>query len=171
MRRFLALLISCLFLLAGCGYHTPGSEDQWIGGDADILYIELFANRSYEPYLENFVTDEVIFQFSRSRVVELTERMDEADLIMQGTILDFDADAESYDPNDRITEYDAYIRVMVQLVRTSDDTVIWKKTLSRTQSYPATVNKTLQLEGQELAAREIAKRLSEDIYARMFSEF
>ena len=160
-----------LSLLAACGYHTPGKDDDWIGGDGETLYVELCANRTKEPYLENFLTEEVVFQLSRSRIVELTEQSADADLVMQCTIEDFEANARSYDPDDRITEYDAYIKAFIRLIRTEDGAVLWQERLTRTHPYPATVDKTLQLEGQEVAAREISKRLSENIYARMFNSF
>ena len=90
---------------------------------------------------------------------------------MQGTIEDFLATAGAYDQVDRITEYNANMKVMVRLVRKADGAVIWQELLSRSETYPATVDKTLQLEGQDLAAREISRRLSEDLYARLFNAF
>ncbi|MBW2477603.1 MAG: hypothetical protein JRE63_09815 [Deltaproteobacteria bacterium] len=167
----LLIAISAVICLTGCGYHTPNRSDSWVGGNANTLFVDLFANRSTEPYLENYLTDQVVLQMSRTRMVELTERQDLADLVLTGTIDSFSADAIAYDAGDRITEYSARMSVLVKLVNRDDGQVLWQKRLSRSERFGAFVNKTLQLEGQDLAAREVAKRLAEDLYANLFNSF
>ena len=63
-------VVSILFvvLLAGCGYHVPGTSDSWAGGEAKTLYIQLFDNQTTEPYLENFITEALVAELSRSRI-------------------------------------------------------------------------------------------------------
>jgi hypothetical protein len=67
------VLILFVVILAGCGYHNPGASDSWAGGEARILYIQLFDNKTTEPYLENYITSALVAELSRSRVVVLTE--------------------------------------------------------------------------------------------------
>ena len=43
------ILLLCFLVLAGCGYHTPGASDTWAGGEARVLYVQLFDNRTTEP--------------------------------------------------------------------------------------------------------------------------
>jgi outer membrane lipopolysaccharide assembly protein LptE/RlpB len=160
-----------LLLLSGCGYHTPGASDTWVGGEARILYVQLFDNRSIEPYLENYITDALIAELSRSRLIELTESPDKADVRLVGNVKDFTESATSYGKSDQITEYSATMAIAVRLLDKNSSDIIWQKSLSRSEDYLATINKNLQLEGQRRAAILVSQRLAEDIYASMLNSF
>ena len=166
-------IVSILFvlLLAGCGYHTPGSSDAWVGGEARSVYVGLFDNRTSEPYLENYVTDALIAEMARSRVLVLTESAESAELWLTGAVNEFQSDALSYSDTDRITDYRATMKVSARLIRKGSEEVLWQNTLQRSEDYLALVNKNLQLEGEKLAARQVAKRLAEDIQASLLDNF
>ncbi len=168
MRIALFLIV---VLLAGCGYHTPGSSDTWVGGDARFLYIQLIDNQTAEPYLENFLTDALVAELSRSRVVTLTEDQTLADARLVGEIKDFTSTAFAYGTSDQITEYRATMLISVRLLRKDTNEVLWQKNLQRSEDYLATVSKNLQLEGQRLSARQVALRLAEDIYTSLLYSF
>lgn len=164
-------LILTFFLLSGCGYHTPGASDSWVGGDARVLYVNLFDNYTVEPYLENFITDAMVAELSRSRLLELTENPDLADVRLVGEVRDFTSSARAYGTSDQITEYRATMKVAVRLLSKNSSEIVWQKNLQRSEDYLATVNKNLQLEGQRLAARQVSQRLAEDIYAGLLNDF
>ncbi len=63
------------------------------------------------------------------------------------------------------------MKVSLRLVNVQDDRVLWKDSLSRKADYQASVDKSLQLEGTRMAAQEVAKRLAEDIHARLLNNF
>jgi hypothetical protein len=160
-----------LVLLPGCGYHAPTGGDVWVGQEGRTLYVELFANRTVEPYLDNVVTEEVAIQMSRSRLVELTEQRGMADLVLDGSVTGFDSSVGAYDAADNISEYSASMTVKARLLRRSDGTVLWQSVLSRSETYPALVDKSLQQEGESLAARVVARRIAEDLLARLLATF
>lgn len=166
----IALILIVVFL-AGCGYHTPGSSDNWVGGDARILYIQLIDNQTAEPYLENFLTDALVAELSRSRVVTLTEDQALADARLVGEIKDFTSTAFAYSTSDQITEYRATMLISVRLLHKDTNEVLWQKNFQRSEDYLATVNKNLQLEGQRLSARQVSLRLAEDIYSSLLNSF
>ena len=168
MRNILMLFF---VLLAGCGYHTPGSSDTWVGGDARILYVQQFENLSGEPYLENYMTDALIAELSRSRLVELTEDQSLANVRLVGVVKDFNSSARGYGTNDQITDYLATMNISVRLLDKGGNEILWQGELARSEDYLATVNKNLQLEGERLAARQVAKRLAEDVYSRLLESF
>ena len=160
-----------LVLLSGCGYHAPTGGDTWVGQEGHTLYVELFANRTVEPYLDSVVTEEVAIQMSRLRLVELTEQRGMADLVLDGTVTGFDSSVLAYDAADNISEYTATMTVKARLLRRSDGTVLWQDVLSRSETYPALVDKSLQQEGKSLAARVVARRIAEDLLARLLTGF
>ena len=160
-----------LVLLSGCGYHAPASGDAWVGQGGRTLYVELFANRTVEPYLDSVVTEEMAIRLARSRLVELTEQRGMADLVLDGTVTAFDSSVGAYDAADNISEYTASMTVKARLLRSSDGSVLWQAVLSRSETYPALVDKSLQQEGESLAARVVAKRIAEDLLARLLTTF
>ena len=165
------VMILFVFLLAGCGYHTPGSSDAWVGGDARILYVQLFDNQTAEPYLENYITDALVAELSRSRLVELTEDADLADVRLEGDVKYFSSSALAYGTSDQITDYRATMNVSVRLLVRDSNEILWRKNLRRSEDYLATANKNLQLEGERLAAQQVSKRLAEDIYSSLLNSF
>jgi outer membrane lipopolysaccharide assembly protein LptE/RlpB len=160
-----------LVLLSGCGYHAPASGDAWVGQGGRTLYVELFANRTVEPYLDSVVTEEMAIRLARSRLVELTEQRGMADLVLDGAVTAFDSSVGAYDAADNISEYTASMTVKARLLRSSDGSVLWQAVLSRSETYPALVDKSLQQEGESLAARVVAKRIAEDLLARLLTTF
>lgn len=167
--RILSLLL--LLVLSGCGYHLPESSDTWIGGEDRVLYVDLFENQTVEPYLENFITDALVAEFSRSRLVELTENPELADLRLTGVVNSFSSSALAYSSNDDITDYRAAMNVSTRLIRSRGGEVLWQSSFSNSEDYLADVDKNQQLEGERLAAREVSKRLAEDIYAQLLNNF
>jgi outer membrane lipopolysaccharide assembly protein LptE/RlpB len=170
MKRFLTFLMFVL-LVTGCGYHAPGHDESWVGGGGQTLFVDLFANRTPEPYLDNYVTGSVVRQLARSRLVELTEDRNRADLLLTGVITHFDSSATAYNRVDRISDYRISMRVSVRLSDRVSDQVVWQDELRLNKTYPATTDKNLQLEGRSLAAREATDRLAEDLYARLLDAF
>ena len=171
MKRTVLLMALLFLLMAGCGYHAPGAGDAWIGQQGRTLYVELFANRTVEPYLDSVVTEEVAIHLSRSRLAELVEDRNGADLLLGGTVTNFASNAAAYDASDDISEYSAYMTVKARLIRKGDGKVLWQEEFSRSQTYPALANKSAQQEGESLAARVLSRRIAEDIYARLLAAF
>ena len=167
--RIISVLL--LLLLSGCGYHTPGASDTWVGGEARTLYVQLFDNQTVEPYLENYITDALIAELAVSRLFELTENPDKADVRLAGNVKTFTDSAVSYGNSDQITEYSATMAISVRLLDKNNSDIIWQRSLTRSEDYLATINKNLQLEGQRLAAIRVSQRLAEDVYASMLNSF
>lgn len=160
-----------LTALTACGYRVPGGDTAWVGGAGRSVYVELFANRTVEPYLDSLLTDAVTAELSRSRLVTLSEARDRADLLLAGEVLSFASRTLAYQRDEEKSLYRATLTVTARLVRRSDGVVLWQETLSRSESYPAADDKGVQREAERLAARVAAQRLAEDLAARLHSAF
>jgi outer membrane lipopolysaccharide assembly protein LptE/RlpB len=167
--RFLVLCI--ILFVAGCGYHVAGKSDRWVGGDARTVYVRLFENMTSEPYLDNYMTDAVVAELSRSRLMTLTENNEKADLHLVGKVDSFKSSASAYSGVDRITDYRATMKISVRLLNKRNGKTIWKESLKRTEDYLAAVNKDLQLAGERRAAQLAAQRLAEDIRSSLSNTF
>lgn len=165
LRLFSFLIL--LSLLAGCGYHVPGTGDSWAGSPARRVYVALFDNQTSQPYLDNYLTDALLAELARSRVLELTEDAASAELQLQGEVTNFESVAHAFSATDRIAEYRALMSVQVRLIDPQDTTVRWQQGFRRSQDYYASVDKTRQLDNERLAAQEMAARLAEDIHSHL----
>ena len=165
------LLILLVLFVSACGYHVPGTSDSWVGGDARVVYVQLFENTTAEPYLDNYMSDALVEELSRSRLFELTENVEAAEVKIGGTVDDFTSTAISFSSSDRITDYRATMNITVRLLNLANDQVMWQGKMRRSENYSAAVNKNLQLEGERLAARQVARRLAEDIRAQLLNNF
>lgn len=166
------LISFCLLLcVVSCGYSVPGQGDSWAGRDGRTLKVALFHNQSSEPYLENFLKEEMVKIFSTSRLVELTEDIEAADLVLDGKIVNFEGRVSAYDSNDDVSEYTASMGLSVQLTRRSTGSVYWQGTLRRSEKYSAFSDKNARHEARSLAAKEVSRRLAEDLYARLLADF
>ena len=166
-----SLLILLALMVTGCGYHVPGATEPWVGGDARVAYLQLFENKTAQPYLDNYMTDALVEELSRSRLFKLTEDAAVAGVTIGGNVDDFKSKAVSFSSTDRITDYRATMSITVQLLDNASDQVVWQEKMSRTEDYSAAVNKNLQLEGERLAAQQVAKRLAEDIRSKLLNNF
>lgn len=167
MRTSLLLL---LFLLAGCGYHVQGRQSN-LPPDVRLVFVELFDNRTLEPFIENTVTSRISERFSRGRVLQFVGDGSGADAVLSGAVTDYQSDPISYDPQDRILEYRSTMSVTALLRRTSDGQVVWRGGATWTQEYPASRDKALQEDREDAAIRVIAERLADELYSRITSNF
>ncbi|PLX86748.1 MAG: hypothetical protein C0614_03685 [Desulfuromonas sp.] len=170
MKR-LVLLGLILVLLVACGYRPVDTGTSWVGGELRILYVEPFANRTHQPLLENILSDQLNTELMRSRVIELRQNSDQAELSLRGVIDGFSSQAVAYDVGDRIAEYRVVISCQVRLIANRDGAVLWQDRLSRSETYAASSDKSLQLDGQDLAIRAVAGRLANDLSSRLHNAF
>lgn len=169
MRTF-GLLLAALLLLGGCGYHLPGRSSN-LPSDVQSLYIELFSNRTTEPFLENSITDSVIARFARNRPLRLVEKRDSADAVLSGVVTAYGTSPISYDRNDVITEYRSTLTIAVTLRQASDDRILWKGSIDWSEEYPANLDKGVQEDNEAVAIAVIADRLAQELYFRIMENF
>jgi outer membrane lipopolysaccharide assembly protein LptE/RlpB len=167
--RGLGLLFAAL-LLGGCGYHLPG-RGAGLPAEVQTLYIELFSNRTTEPFLENRITDRVTDRFARKRSLRLVEKRDRADAILTGVVTSYLTTPISYDRRDVITEYRSTMTIAVTLRQTADDRVLWKGSVDWSEEYPASLDKSAQEDNEAAAIVGIVDRLSQELYFRIMENF
>lgn len=170
MRRLL-LSLAALCLLGGCGYHLAGRGNR-LPADVQTLYIGMFSNGTYQPFLENIVTNAVTDRFVQGRQLQLVENPARADAVLKGRVTAYSTDAISYDRNDAILEYRSRLTVRATLKRVRDGKILWQGDVSWSREYPADrTNIAAQQDSETAAIRVIAKRLSGELYSRIMDNF
>lgn len=142
MKKVGILIIASLFFTcqalftAGCGYTTSAI----ISSGAKSIHINNFVNRinlteeptdkrmyiAYKSGMELDITRQVIDRFIMDGNLKVISA-DEADLTLNGELIDFLKEPLRYDTNDNITEYRVKIVVNLTLLNRRDNKVIWEE--------------------------------------------
>jgi hypothetical protein len=106
---------------AGCGYTTDSSLDERF----QTIHVSGFQNRSREYDLQAPLTNAVIRKFlndGRLRVVGA----DEADLIVSGTILNYNLNGIVFDEDDEATQFEGFVTASVRVADAHTGDVLWE---------------------------------------------
>lgn len=122
------LLVTCLVLLimAGCGYRPVGRAGLPAGTERPVLAIPLFTNRSTEVGLESVFANSFIETFGRCKVLRLTTRPENANLVLEGKISTVTKSSVAFFDINRSLVRRVTIRVDLQLTNRDTGKVIWK---------------------------------------------
>lgn len=170
MNRSLLLIVLLVLLLPACGYQLQG-RSVGLPGDVRSLYVEMFRNDSYEPLLENMITNEVVGRFARHGKVEITENLSRAEGILGGRIVNYSNRALSYDSDDDIAEYRSQMTVEGVLRRVGNGEVLWKGSVVWQEDYSVSSDKVVQDDREQVAIQEISQRLADELFSHMIDNF
>ncbi len=116
-----ACALALAALAAGCGYTTESSLDARF----QTIHVSGFQNRSREYDLQAPLTNAVIRKFlndGRLRVVDA----DEADLIVTGTILNYELNGIVFDKSDEVTQFEGFVTASVRVADAHTGDVLWE---------------------------------------------
>jgi outer membrane lipopolysaccharide assembly protein LptE/RlpB len=99
--RPLALgLVLLAAALAGCGYSFRGNLPDHI----QTVAVPVFANKTGEPAVENFLTSAVLEAYSTNGRLRVVRRQD-ADAILEGEVVGYSLESIAYDSQANVTQY------------------------------------------------------------------
>jgi len=160
-----SILLLCLCFSA-CGYRFAGGD---FPPDIKTLCITVFENRTAETGIETLFANDLLNEFTKSSLV-LTGRA-EADAVLAGEIESLAIKTVSRQGSHTALERE--VRIAVALKLTDPDGVeIWSaKGISDNEAYPVTPDKSETEQNRRNAVSEISKRIAEDVYDRLTSDF
>ena len=164
--RFLFAIVLCLFSVAACGYRFMGSGNFPSG--IKYVFIAILENRTNETGLENIVTEDLIYEFTRNRRATSREK---ADAVLSGVLNTMNTETISH--RGRHTSLERRVTVSVDLKLTGTDGLeIWSvKGVSANEAYDVTTDKLETEQKRRVAISALSKRLSEKIYNRLTDDF
>ena len=80
----LPLLVLCLVWTA-CGYRFAGQGGAF-PEDVKHIYVEMLANNTSQTGLENTITNQIIFEFTRRNKAALASSLERADALLSGVV-------------------------------------------------------------------------------------
>jgi len=161
-----ATVLLCWLSLAACGYHFIGQKSGVLA-DIHAIAIPYFENKSFEVGLERYVTEALVDEFVKSRILSVVDEA-AADAVIRGRIEEFSESVISYDKDDRALEYRARVTLDITLERRDTGEIIWRnKGLFHFEEYRVVseiaateANKKIAL---QMTAAELAERIHDSI--------
>ncbi len=155
MLRLWAVL--AIFLaVCGCGYSFANSR---LSDDYRSIAVPAFKNESFEPNIHTRVTNTLIRELNADGRLRVVDDPSAADLVLRGTIADFEARAISYSARDNIGQFRITILANALLEDTSTGTVLWQKQSIRGTDFYQTLGGRTREEALEKASEALVERL------------
>ena len=167
-RKMLWLILALWIVFSACGYRFAGSGSLPAG--IKTISINIFENRTAETGLENTVTNDLIYEITRSRGSALI-RKDKAEANLSGVIVSTQTGAISRSSIDTSTERRVTVTLNLKLTNTSG-IIIWSaKSVSQSEAYVVENDKQGTEQNRQDAISKASKRLAETIYNRLTEDF
>lgn len=123
-RSLLAAALAAAVAASGCGYSTGSTLDE----KYQTIFVSAFKNMSRQYDLQAPLTNAITRKFihdGRLRVVP----QDEADLILEGVILDYRLRGVTYDENDEVTQFLCVVTAGARLTERATGKIVWEEQL------------------------------------------
>lgn len=114
-------LFLALLALGGCGYTTQSSLDP----QYQTIFVSAFLNESREYDLQAPLTNAISRKFITDNRLKVTGP-NEADLLLEGVILDYRLKGLTFDESDEVTQYLAIVSAGVRLTDNRSGEVLWE---------------------------------------------
>jgi len=161
-------IIFILLFFSACGYRFAGTGN--LPGGIQTIAIEILENRTTETGLENTITNDLIYEFSRKgRRVQKNSKMAEA--VLTGVI-----ESERITTISRQAQQSAIarrVKIVVNLKLTgSDGGVKWSASgVSAFEDYDVATDKQANEISKRRAIENLSKKLAEKVYNRLTDDF
>ena len=167
--RLLVVLLLCGGLSAGCGYRFQGKAQ--LPGGAQLLFVDIFENRTNQLGLETTVTNAMVYEFIKRGKQSMVSDRESADLIMKGVIRSVELSTDVARYRDSAGARAVSLTLDVQLV-TPAGKVEWSAVgLTASESYVVPADKFLSQDKQRATLGIVATRIAEKIYNRFTDNF
>lgn len=171
--------IGIIFLVgifvSACGYHFEGGGSLPAG--AGTVFVRMFENRTSETGLENIFTNDLIYEFIRSKKFANREK---AEAVLSGVIRSMSVETISHGSTTH-TSLERRVRVTVDVKLTAFDKnaiensggrVIWsRKGISENEAYDVDDDKLVTEQNRKKALSTLSQRLAETVYNRLTEDF
>jgi TolB-like protein len=168
--RTVSIVIFCI-AITSCGYHFAGGENN-LPPDIRSVAVLVFENRSSEPGIENDFTNDLVYEFTRGKLLAIAEK-DSADAVLTGIIKQLGSQAITYTKEVVAAEQRVYVVLDVRLKRSDNGDVLWSdESFTEKEEYTVIASDKAATEANKRAAiKELSERSAEKIHNRIFQGF
>ena len=167
-KKYAWAIILLLLFFSACGYRFTGGGS--LPSGITSISIEMFENRTSETGVENIITNDLIYEFTRHEQVVVTGS-DKADAILTGVVKSISERTISHKGEYTSDERRVKLKLDLQLTDKSGG-VIWSaKDISDNEAYKVSSTKQVTERNKKVAIKRLSKRLAENIYNSLTADF
>jgi len=167
-RKALWIILVLWVVFSACGYRFAGSGSFPAG--IKTISINIFENRTAETGLENVVTNDLIYEVTRSRATALVHK-DKAEANLSGVIVSTQTGAISHSSVDTSIERRVTVILNLKLTDTSGITLWFADGVAESEAYVVENDKQGTEKNRQDAIAKASQRLAEKIYNRLTEDF
>jgi outer membrane lipopolysaccharide assembly protein LptE/RlpB len=169
-RKIGGIIILCMLVVSACGYRFSG-QGQFPKG-VERIFIEVFENRTSKTGIEQTVTNQVVFEFTRQRDKSLASSAENSDAVLKGTIRTIRTETISRIGTEVANEREVIMTVDLRLIKHDGGEVIWAaKGVTDRQAFNVSESKLETERNESLALARLSERMSERIFSRLTNDF
>jgi outer membrane lipopolysaccharide assembly protein LptE/RlpB len=167
---YLILGLLVAVLVTGCGYGFRGTVNN-LPPDIKAVHIPVFVNETNEAGAEIVFANALIYEFNRSRVLQVVSAAD-AQAVISGKIKSVATDVVAYASQTQAADRKVTVVLEVSCRRLDNQRVLWQNlSLARYQTYTVAQDSVVNDRNKEEAIRKIAQDLSERIHNGILENF
>jgi hypothetical protein len=159
--------IMAALLFYGCAYRFAGGGD--LPASVKRVSISVLENKTAESGIENIITNDLIYEFTRNGKV--VAKKDDADAYLTGTIESANDEAISHKGDH--TSLERRVKVVLGLkLKDRSGNIIWTgKDIAADQAFAVMADKIETEQKRRTAIAVLSKRLAENVYNRLTDNF
>jgi len=170
-----------LVFSGGCGYRMAHFDNPELAGITTIA-IPFFENETYEPGLDALFTYAFSDKFIETRRLQVVG-VDEADLVMRGTIKKVSYDALGMTEDRRALEWRIWLTAQIAVTERESGRVLWSRsslrhseeyrTTDQTEEVPGATTDELQIDAaaRRQAFQKLAADMAEQVHDGLLQGF
>jgi outer membrane lipopolysaccharide assembly protein LptE/RlpB len=157
------------FLLSSCGYHLSGYGSN-LPPSISTISIPVFKNSSSEPNIQRDATEAVRRAFTSDGRLKVTDAK-KADLLMRGTLTDYQLRAVAFTSEDSAEEYIVRIGVQIAAYDQIEKKIIFEQKFTTQWNYRSTSNVVDSQLEKYTALREAYDDLADRLVSIIIEQF
>jgi hypothetical protein len=166
-RRLLSALVLLAAVSSACGYEVVRYRQAL--GDVHRVSIRAFENDSFDPAVDDWMTEALQREFLRRGAVKLVDDPRSADLVITGTVRNVDTVSRSFSSIEFALEYE--VRMFLELSVTRPDgtqVLIDPRALAESELYLASADVETARTNREEALRRLSTALAGRIHDALY---
>lgn len=164
--------LALLLLQLGCGYALVGRGSN-IPEDVRSMVLRPLENETPRSELEQFLTQAIAQELLARQRFQLIDDEEDADAVLQGTVLNFRVTPVTFDDEGRGQEYEITIIARMSFTRTDEDeTVLWanERYMFR-ENYELEISEGSFFDRENLAIEQSSTRFAETVVTDLLEGF
>ena len=159
---------ACLLTLSGCGYEFGTTVKPAQGGSlrGTHLAVPVFYNDTFEPILDQKVTEFIRRQFLQTDGLTLSNDVGTASLVLKGTVRSYGLQTMSFHQGS-VNEQRVSLGVNVRFEDAVSHKTLWQENYTTSADFFQTSDLSTNRSRQDLATDEACQAMAENIVSRV----